>query len=106
MVILMSCKNCKMPSDVKTTHRSSEEKRKIIKRLNVIEGQVRGISQMIENDRYCDDVLIQISAVTKSLQSLGNTILQNHMKTCMIRDIQNGDTNIVDDVMKLVKKLQ
>ena len=101
----MSCKKC-CEDTKKRTYRTQEEKKKITKRLNVIEGQVRGINQMIADDRYCDDVLIQIAAVTKSLQTLGNSILECHLKTCVTRDIQNGNTNIVDDVMQLVKKLQ
>lgn len=100
----MSCKNCENAR--KSTHRTEEQKKQITKRLNVIEGQVRGINQMIADDRYCDDVLIQIAAVTKSLQTLGNSILENHLKTCVIKDIQNGNTEIIDEVMKLIKKLQ
>lgn len=61
----------------KTTHRSDEEKSKIIKRLNIIEGQVRGIKQMIENDRYCSDVLTQMSAINKALESVENSILES-----------------------------
>lgn len=90
----------------RSTHRTEEEKKKISKRLNIIEGQVRGINQMIEDDRYCDDVLIQISAVIKSLQTLGNSILECHLKTCVIHDIQMGKLDILEDVMKLIKKLQ
>ena len=100
----MSCENCS--KNIKNTYRSNDEKKKLSKRLNVIEGQVRGINQMILDDRYCDDVLIQIAAVTKSLQSLGNSILENHLKSCVVRDIQNGKMEILDDVVKLVKKLQ
>ena len=100
----MSCENCSKSN--KTTKRTEKNKKDLTKRLNIIEGQVRGINQMIANDRYCDDVLIQIVAVIKSLQSIGNNILENHMKTCVIRDIKNGDLEILDDVMKLIKKLQ
>ncbi len=88
------------------TYRSEDEKKKITKRLNIIEGQIRGINQMIEDDRYCDDVLIQIEAVNKALKSLGNNILENHLKSCVLRDISNGDVEILDEVMKLIKKLQ
>lgn len=88
------------------THRTEEEKKNLTKRLNIIEGQVRGINQMIANDRYCDDILVQIAAVNKSLQTLGNSILENHIKTCVIHDIQMGNLDILDDVMKLIKKLQ
>lgn len=90
----------------RSTYRTDEEKKKITKRLNVIEGQVRGINQMIANDRYCDDVLIQITAVCKSLQTLGNSILEQHLKNCVVRDIQNGNIEVLEEVMKLIKKLQ
>ena len=91
---------------IKSTHRSDEEKKKICTRLNIIEGQIRGIKQMIADDRYCDDVLIQVAAACKSLQTLGNTILENHMKSCIVKEIQNGNTDILEDVVKIIKKLQ
>ena len=100
----MECEKCK--GCEKSTHRTDEEKSKIIKRLNIIEGQVRGVKQMIEDDRYCGDVLIQIAAVSKSLQSLGNKILEKHLKTCVADEIKDGNIDIIDDVMLLIKKLK
>lgn len=87
-------------------HHTKEEKSDYIKRLNKIEGQVRGISKMIEDDRHCDDVLIQISAVTSALKSLGNEILINHMKTCMVDDIQKGELESIDEILYLWKRLK
>ena len=84
------CKMCK-----KNKHRSCEEKKNIIKRLNVIEGQIRGIKQMVEDDRYCSEVIMQLSASMHSLKSLGNNILTSHMKSCMVDNIKN-DNNIPD----------
>ena len=101
----MDCKKCSN-KDRKSTHRTEEEKVKLTKRLNIIEGQVRGINQMIANDRYCGDILIQIAAVNKSLQTIGNSILENHIKTCVVRDIKNGNLDILEEVMQLIKKLQ
>lgn len=101
---MKSCK-CEMQNR-KSTKREEEEKKKLIKRLNIIEGQVRGIKQMITDDRYCDDVLVQIAAVDKSLKSLGNHMLENHLKTCVTRDIQKGNLDILEEVMLLIKKLQ
>ena len=95
------CSNCE-----KTTHRSEEEKKKIIKRLNIIEGQVRGIKQMIENDRYCDDVLIQMSAIGKSLESVENSILENHIRNCVVNEIESGNLEIIKEVMELIKRLR
>lgn len=90
----------------KSTHRSEEEKKNIIKRLNIIEGQVRGIKQMVENDRYCDDILIQLSAINKSLESLEFIILENHMKTCVSKEIKNGNLDIVKEMMQSIKRLK
>ena len=95
-----TCKKC-----TRTKHRSDEEKKYLNTRLKTIEGQIRGISKMIEDDRYCDDVLIQISAVTKSLKSLGNEMLKGHLSTCVIEDIKNDKLEVIDDVMDLIGKL-
>lgn len=96
----VDCQNCK-----KAKHRTLEEKAKIIKRLNVIEGQIRGIKQMVEDDRYCDEVLMQLSASMHSLKSLGNNILKNHMQTCMLKNINDGKLEVIDDVINLFDKL-
>lgn len=95
-----SCEHCK-----KTKHRTEEEKKYLQTRLKIIEGQVRGIYQMIDDDRYCDDVLIQISAVMKSLKSLGNEMLKNHLSTCVVEDIQKNDLTVIDEVMDLIGRL-
>ncbi len=104
----MNCNKCEKccKQNMKSTHRTEEEKKNLTKRLNIIEGQVRGINQMIADDRYCDDVLIQIAAVCKSLQTLGNSILESHLKTCVTYEIQMGNLDILEDVIKLIKKMQ
>lgn len=102
----MSCNCNDNNKNLKSTYRSKKEKEKIIRRLNIIEGQVRGINKMIVDDRYCDDVLIQIAAVNKSLKTLGNIILESHLKSCVARDVKSGQEEILEDVMKLIKKLQ
>ncbi len=89
----------------RSKHRSTDEKQSLIKRLSRIEGQVRGIKQMIENDRYCDDVLIQISAINKSLKSLGNEMLKSHLATCVVKDIKEDKLEVIDDVVDLFEKL-
>lgn len=90
----------------KNTYRDTETKKEFTKRLNVIEGQIRGINQMVAEDRYCDDVLIQIIAASNALKSLGNQVLENHLKNCVTHDIQTGKVDILDDVMQLIRKLQ
>lgn len=89
-----------------TKERTEEEKKAIVSRLNRIAGQINGVKKMIEEDRYCDDVLIQLSAVDKSVKSLANLILDAHMHTCLIEHIQNGDYAVVDEIVDLFKRFQ
>ena len=96
----MKCEEC-----TKSKHRTEEEKKSLINRLNKIEGQVRGVKQMIENDRYCNDVLIQVSAIDKSLKSMAKEVLKNHLSTCVVDDIKNDNLEVIDEVMDLIKKL-
>ena len=84
--------------------RTKEDKKRIIRRLNIVEGQIRGIIKMIEEDRYCDDVLTQISASNKSLKSIGNELLNIHLKTCVVDNIKEDKLEIVDDVMEIIRR--
>ena len=90
----------------KQTKRNEGEKKIINNRLNRIEGQVRGVKKMIEEDRYCDDVLIQLSAINKSIKSLANHILENHMYTCVYNDLEKGNYEIIDEVVNLFRRFQ
>ena len=85
---------------------SEEEKQKLIRRLNIIAGQVNGLQQMVTDDRYCADILMQISSTTNALKSLGNEILKNHMKSCMVEDIQKGNLEVIEEILDLVNKLK
>lgn len=96
----MDTKEC-----VKRKHRDDEEKKRFINRINRIEGQLRGIKQMIENDVYCDDILIQISAITNSIKSLGRVILNNHIKSCVKDELIKGNDEIIDEVINSFSKL-
>lgn len=97
------CENCNKCQ--RTTHRTEEEKKKLSNRLNRIEGQIKGIKQMLEDDRYCQDILIQISAIDKSLKSLGNEILKSHLSTCVVADIKNDNLEVIDEIVSLFDKL-
>ena len=88
------------------THRSSEDINNCVKRLNRIEGQIRGISKMIQEDRHCDDILIQISAASEALKKLGEEILSHHMKTCMVTDIKDNKLETIDEIMELFRRLK
>ena len=102
----MENKKCESCKNEKNTYRADDEKKKLINRLNRISGQINGIKDMIENDRYCNDILIQVAAVQNAIKSMGNQILEHHLKTCVIRDVKNGDDSIMDEVMNLVNKLR
>ena len=90
----------------KYTKRSEAEKKIINNRLNRIEGQVRGVKKMIEEDRYCYDLLIKLSAIDKSIKSLANHILENHMYTCVLKDLEKGNYEIIDEVVNLFRRFQ
>ena len=88
----------------KKTKRGSDEKKMIINRLNRISGQVNGITKMVENDAYCNDILVQLSAVKNSVKSLSSLILENHLYTCVTRDLENGELDTIDELISLFKR--
>ena len=85
--------------------RSEKDKKALISRINRISGQLSGIKGMIEEDRYCGDILIQISAAESALKSLSYVIMKNHLDTCVTDEILSGNTGITDEVMELFKKI-
>lgn len=89
----------------KTKERTSKETKDLMNRLSRIEGQVRGIKGMIENDAYCTDVLIQVAAVNAALNSFNKVLLANHIKTCVIEDIKQGKDETVDELVNVLQKL-
>ena len=92
--------------DTRTKVRTDEEKSALGARINRIIGQLNGIKNMINENRYCDDVLIQLSAVDKSIKSLANVILDNHMHTCLVENVQAGNIAVVDEIVDLFKRFQ
>ena len=88
----------------KKTVRNEEEKKIITNRINRIEGQLTGIKKMIQNDSYCNDVLVQLSAVENSVKSLSNHILEKQLYSCVTRDLENGNLEIIDELIGLFKK--
>ncbi len=100
----MNC--CKEENNIKVKLRSEEEKKNIITRLNRVIGQMNGVKKMIEENRYCDDVLIQLSAIDKSIKSIANLMLDSHMHTCLIENIKQGNYDIVDEIVELFKRFQ
>lgn len=89
----------------KTKHRSDEEVKRLLNRLSRIEGQIRGIRGMIEKDAYCTDVLTQSAAVTAAMNAFNRELLAEHIRTCVVHDIQNGDEAVIDELVQTLQKL-
>lgn len=89
----------------KRKHRSDEEYRSLVNRLSRIEGQIRGIKNMIENDAYCTDVLVQVSAVQAALNAFSRELLSNHIHTCVAENIRKGDDSVIDELVVTLQKL-
>ena len=89
----------------KTTERTEEERTKLIHRLNRIEGQIRGIRGMVEQDAYCADILVQSSAVSAAVNAFNRELLANHIRGCVARDIRAGKDDVIDELLSTLQKL-
>ena len=89
----------------KTTERSDEERKKLIHRLNRIEGQIRGMRGMIEKNAYCADILIQSAAVNAAVNAFNKELLANHIRGCVARDIRDGKDEVIDELVATLQKL-
>lgn len=89
----------------KTKERSEEEYKKLLNRLNRIEGQIRGIKKMVENDAYCTDILVQVSAANAALNSFNKELLASHIRTCVADDIREGKDETIDELVITLQKL-
>lgn len=85
--------------------RKEEEHKDLIHRLNRIEGQVRGVRNMVEEDRYCVDILTQVSAIQSALNAFNKTLLKNHISTCVAEDIRNEKEGAVEELCDTIQKL-
>ncbi len=90
----------------KATPRDQEKLKQLKNRLSRITGQLSGISRMLDENRYCGDILVQVAAVESALQSFGYLVLQEHMETCVVEEIQKGNVAVVDEAVELMKKLK
>lgn len=95
----------KTHNEEKITKRSEEQVRALTNRLKRIEGQIRGIATMVENDAYCNDILQQSAAVSAAINAFNRELLALHIKGCVTRDIQNGKEGVVDELMTTLQKL-
>lgn len=89
----------------KMKHREPDELKKLMNRLNRIEGQVRGIQKMLKNDAYCTNILMQVSAVQAALNAFNKELLGSHIKTCVAEHIRAGDNEIIDELVVTMQKL-
>ena len=89
----------------KTTDRTDEERKKLIHRLNRIEGQIRGIRKMVENNAYCADILMQSAAVNAAVNSFNKDLIASHLRGCVVRDIRDGKDDVIDELVVTLQKL-
>ena len=92
-------------ADEKTTVRTEEQKKKLLNRLSRLEGQVRGVRKMIENDAYCNDVLVQTAAISAAVDAFSREVLRTHLRTCVIRDIREGRDEVADELMETLERM-
>ena len=85
--------------------RTPEEYKKLIHRLNRIEGQIRGIRGMVENGAYCPDILVQSAAVNAAINAFNRELLASHIRTCVRSDIQAGNDEVIDELLSTLQKL-
>jgi DNA-binding FrmR family transcriptional regulator len=89
----------------KQKERTDKEYRDLMNRLKRIEGQVRGIQRMLEEDAYCTDILIQVSAINAALNSFNKKLLANHIQTCVADNIREGNDEVIDELVNTLQKL-
>jgi len=97
-----TCPNCRLRNDP----RDPKELKDLESRIHRIQGQLSGIAKMLEDNRYCGDILTQVAAVENALQAVGYQILTTHMNTCVKEDILAGKEGTIEETMSLIKKLK
>ena len=91
--------------EARTKKRTEDEKKALIHRLNRIEGQIRGIRGMVENNAYCTDILVQCAAVTAAMNAFNRELLSNHIRSCVARDLREGKDETVEELVATLQKL-
>ena len=89
----------------KTKKRSQEEHKRLVNRLSRVEGQIRGIKKMVEEDAYCIDILIQVAAANAALNSFNKELLAEHIRKCVADDIKNGREETIEELVATLQKL-
>ncbi|MCT4593758.1 MAG: metal-sensing transcriptional repressor [Anaeromicrobium sp.] len=99
----MECNNCS--GERKVNYRDKEIEKKLVTRLNKVEGQIRGIKGMIEREIYCDDILVQISAVQSAMKSISKILFENHVKTCILDKMKDDEEVAVEELLKSINRM-
>jgi len=101
------CPKCgeSVQGESRKSHHSEKTIRELVRRMNRIEGQMRGIKGMIERSVYCDDILNQIASAQSALHGVARLLLEKHMKSCVKEQLQAGDDQVVDEVLKTMFNL-
>lgn len=89
----------------RTKQRNEKEYKDLMNRLNRIEGQVRGVKNMLENDAYCTDILVQVSAITAALNSFNKVLLANHIESCVVQDLKADKEGTIEELVTVLQKL-
>ncbi|MDD7255746.1 metal-sensing transcriptional repressor [Bullifex porci] len=89
----------------KNTERSESEKKDLITRLNRVEGQIRGIKKMVEENIYCNDILIQTSAATAALNAFNRELLKQHLSSCVKEELEKGNDEVIAELVKTLEKM-
>lgn len=97
----VNCNKC----GIKHKHRDDKEYKDLICRLNKIEGQIRGIKKMVEDERYCVDILTQTGAIAAAINSFNKILLSEHIKSCVVEDIKSGNDDVVDELCQTIQRL-
>ncbi|MCI8514061.1 MAG: metal-sensing transcriptional repressor [Lachnospiraceae bacterium] len=93
------------PAGCRHKHRDGDEYRDLLNRLSRIEGQVRGIKAMVEEERYCVDIMTQVMAVNSALNAFNKVLLSDHIHTCVVENIERGNLETVDELCGIIQKL-
>lgn len=98
-------KNNNCPCSSRKKNRDDREYKDLITRLNRIEGQIRGLKRMIEENAYCPDILVQSAAANAAINSFNRVLMANHLRSCVISDLKNGNEETIDELVKTMQKL-
>ncbi len=90
----------------KSTPRNEAELKQLKNRISRMVGQLNGIGKMLDENRYCGDILNQVAAVESALQSFGHIVLRDHLETCVVEEIKKGNMAVIEETVELVKKLK